>query len=387
VIILLFSILRLAFALSTQPFFSGDDFAVIAQIRNLSWLEMISRFLIAGDPWGFRKIIGYLFFRIIFSLFGTNPLPFVLTGFLLHLSNTWLIFVIGRRLARQWWGPLLGALVFNRLFLTYFSNLHEYLVVFFSLLAIYFAIRLKHRLTIMAFILALLSKEVGLIVLIFLLSSQLSQKYKLVLVSLGLAFVLWQAPGFISRFTLGPAHPYQANSQLLTRLTTYLPLGSIIIFIVFVFISKHKIWLISAASALMPALFLANRHESYYLYLPLSYLGIFIAARLPGLKLNTAAVYLAVILIFGGRSFFPVIPKQIYPNWQKYSINQVLDRIITQAPADSFIDLSDLNLERDARLMLGSGVLSDFLSPDITSRYNFSYHADRNAVEVVPISR
>ena len=387
-IILLFSILRLAFALSTQTFFSGDDFTVIAQIHLLSWPEMITKYLTIGDPWGFKKITGYLVFRLLFSVFGSRPEPFLFTVFFLHLANSWLIFKIGRLLTRRLAGPLLGALVFNRLFLTYFSNLHEYLVVLFSLLAIYLSLRVKPRLSLLNFVFALLSKEVGIVSLGLLLTSRLPKRSKISLAVTGFLFILWQAPGFISRFGLNSDHPYQANTQILPHLTAYLSPGSIILSIIIFFLSpRSRIWLISAALALLPPLFMANRRESYYLYLPLSYLGIFIAARLPGLKLNTAAVYLAVILIFGGRSFFPVIPKQIYPNWQKYSINQVLDRIITQAPADSFIDLSDLNLERDARLMLGSGVLSDFLSPDITSRYNFSYHADRNAVEVVPISR
>lgn len=387
-IILLFSVLRLVFALSTQAYFSGDDYTVISQIHHLSWTGMITGYLTAGDPWGFKKIIGYLVFRLLFSLFGTNPLPFLLTEFLLHLGNSFLIFSIGYRFTCRRAGPLLGALIFNRLFLTYFSNFHEYLVVLFSLLAIFFAARVKPWLTIVAFILALLSKEVGLIVVVFLLSSQLVKKYKLVLVSVSLVYVLWQAPGFISRFGLNSAHPYQANTQILAHLASYLSPGSIFLLIILFFLSpRSRIWLTSAALALLPALFLANRRESYYLYLPLAYLGIFAAVRLPKLKLNTAAVYLAVIIIFGGRSFFPAIPRQIYPNWQKYSLDQVLNRIITLASTQSDINLSDLNPERDARLMLGSGVVSDFLPRDMSSRYNFTYDPDRNALEVIPVSR
>lgn len=127
---------------------------------------------------------------------------------------------------------------------------------------------------------------------------------------------------------------------------------------------------------------MANRHENYYLYLPLAYLGIFTAVSLPKLKLSTVGLYLAVILIFGGRSFFPLLPKQLYPNWQKYSIEGVLARIISSVPGNSEISLSDLNLERDARLMLGSGVIGDFLPQDLSSRYNFIYYADRNTVQV-----
>lgn len=348
---------------------------------------MIARYLSIGDPWGFRKIVGYLLFRIIFSLFGVNPLPFLLTEFFLHLGNTWLIFIIGRRLSRQWWGPLLGALIFNRLFLTYFSNLHEYLVVFFSLLAIYSTVREKPRLCLLTFILALLSKEVGIVSLVFLLNTKLAKKAKIISGIIGLLFVFWQAPAFISRFYLSPAHPYLADSRISSHIASYLPPGSVFILIIVFFLSaRSRIWLVLASLSLLPVLFLANRREIYYLYLPLAYLGIFLSSRMPILNLKTSVIYLAVILIFGGRSFFPLIPRQIYPNWQKYSIDEVLTRIASSVPGNSEISLADLNLERDAKLLLGSQVLSDFLPQDLSSRYNFTYYADRNTVAVIPAS-
>jgi hypothetical protein len=61
-------------------------------------------------------------------------------------------------------------------------------------------------------------------------------------------------------------------------------------------------------------------------------------------------------IIFGGRSVLPKIARQEFPNWQKESMKQVLDRVESGSR-----DFSDLNLERDAKLMIGSGTTDLFV--------------------------
>jgi len=108
--------------------------------------------------------------------------------------------------------------------------------------------------------------------------------------------------------------------------------------------------------ALTPAALLVNRREEYYVYMPFLYLMIYFGMLLPKLSFKSSFVYLFIFLTFGGRSVLPRIAWQNFPNWQKESINHVLDRVESGSN-----DFSDLNLERDAKSMIGSGTTDLFM--------------------------
>src|SRR3989344_4340858 len=88
----------------------------------------------------------------------------------------------------------------------------------------------------------------------------------------------------------------------------------------------------------------------------------------------------------GGRHIFPPLARTRYPNWQLVSINQVIDNIrfnLKSASASASIAFSDMRLERDANLMLGSQVVDLFLPVDISQKYDFSYNQDSHVLTVV----
>src|SRR3989344_2854208 len=175
-------------------------------------------------------------------------------------------------------------------------------------------------------------------------------------------FTAYQIMTAINRVFLPASHPYALAWPGSAALSYYIsPL--ILVFLFFLaFLSRAKtgIFLFAAfVLSLLPVLFLAHRQEDYYFYLPLAILSLFLGFTLTRLTVSTAAVYMAVFFIMGGRHIFPPLARTRYPNWQLVSINQVIDNIrfnLKSASASASIAFSDMRLERDANLMLGSQV-------------------------------
>src|SRR3989344_2497298 len=138
ILLLLIGLFHFVFALKTQVYFSQDDFAVLRYFKFHTTSEMIRQFLTEGDIWDFHKITGYLDLRFLFNHFGVRPLPFLVNNHLLHSLNLLFLFLIIFRLTDNYFKALFFGLFFNQLYLFWFSNVHEYLVTFFSLSSLYF---------------------------------------------------------------------------------------------------------------------------------------------------------------------------------------------------------------------------------------------------------
>ena len=391
--LLALSMLHLWFAVQSGDYFSGDDFAVLAYFKTHSVYSAIPDFLSHGDIWGFRKITGYIFFAGLYRLFSAQPLPFILFNHLLHTGSVLLVFLIVFRMSKDGFKAFFSGLIFNSLYLHYFSNIHEYSAVFFALLSVYTYLVSRLRVSLMLFILAIFSKEIS-VVLPLVLSAfnlHLQRPYKSLIPYLLIAgsFTAYQIMTAINRVFLPASHPYALAWPGSAALSYYIsPL--ILVFLFFLaFLSRAKtgIFLFAAfVLSLLPVLFLAHRQEDYYFYLPLAILSLFLGFTLPRLTLSTAAVYMAVFFIMGGRHIFPPLARTRYPNWQLVSINQVIDNIrfnLKSASASASIAFSDMRLERDANLMLGSQVVDLFLPVDISQKYDFSYNQDSHVLTVV----
>src|SRR3989339_572134 len=83
--LIILSLGYLIFGLRTNSYFSVDDFAVLAYLKNHNILQMSFDFLINGDVFGFRKLTGFVFFGSLFKIFGTNSYAFDVFMF---LTNT-----------------------------------------------------------------------------------------------------------------------------------------------------------------------------------------------------------------------------------------------------------------------------------------------------------
>jgi len=396
-VLVLLSGMHLFFAWRTNLFFSLDDFAVLAYFKGHTWIQMVEEFVMVGDVWGFRKILGYIYLRAIFDIFGVNAMAYTVGNHILHTVNVLLVYLVVTRLSENKWQGFFGAIVFNSTYLFYFSNVHEYLVTTLSLFCIYLFLVSKQLIwPALFFILALLTKELalslpfGLIAISIFRHQKIKKTYFFWLIAL--FYGLYQLSFVISKASLPVNHTYATTfriDRLVYNLKFYMPwwwVSLVVLCLPWAWRRRSVAFLATFIVSLVPALVLKNRQESYYWYLPSVYLVLYLGTCLPKLNIKTSVVYLGVFLLLGGRSLLPKVARQNFPNWQLESIREVVALIeegVVNNPRVNTISLSGINLERDARLMLGSDVTDLFLQRTITDRYQFTYNQDLNVVQVV----
>lgn len=363
-----FAGLHLLFALRTQIYFSQDDFAVLLHFKTHTTWQTIIQFLTVGDMWSFHKILGYINLKLIYNLFDINPLAYIINNHILHTLNVLLVFGLVRKYTGDLVKAGLSGILANSLYLHYFSNVHEYLVTSLVLLTGLYPSWLL-------FFMALLTKEIGLTVPFFLLGLGHTWKsLRTFWVVIGV-YLVYQFTFFVSRFTLDSTHPYLVS---LSR-TGEIPIAILAVLLGWIsIVNKNRlVWLIAAiVVAIGPSLLLVNRVETYYWYLPVMFLAILTGLLLPKLTFKTAIIYAAVILAWGGRAILPPIAKIVYPNWQKVSINYVVDltsQYLSNHPTEATITFDSDKLERDAHLLLGSQVIDLFLPNNLTTSYRYFY--------------
>jgi len=387
------STLYLVFALRTNTYFSLDDFALLNYLQNHTTFEMVTQFLSQGDIWGFKKILGYLNFSFIFKVFGVNPTAFMINNHLFHTGSIILTFLISRYLTKDLSKSFFIAVLSNSLYLFYFSNIHEYLVTLLILLGVYTHLKFpkKTYLSIFFFILSLLTKEIAFTLPFLFLSLNIFLRRKTDLKP----FFLILATFIFYQFFLGPtktnlslSHPYANRLSLvliLSNLKYYLPIWlpilSFTIPILFKKLNTLPLFMVSLLS-LLPALLLVNRQETYYLYLPTFYFAIYLSIILPKFKLKTLPIFLLTFFLLGGRKILPPIAKQNFPNWQKVSIQNVINKVENNL-SEKEISLDDIYLERDAKLMLGSDTLNLFVNKTSSSGHKFVYNPDTQTVHIL----
>jgi hypothetical protein len=224
----------------------------------------------------------------------------------------------------------------------------------------------KFYFAVITYILALFSKETAVILPVGLLALsyvyKLERKKILYLFMISFAFGLYAGYFYVTKKILGDNFVYMPAIKIIDILKGYLfyiNYKVLIVSVLFVIFTKKwnfTLLLLTLFIALTPAAMLVNRREEYYAYMPFIYLMIYFGMLLPKFNLKNSFLYVLVFFIFGGRSVLPRIAWQEFPNWQKESINHVLDRVESGSN-----DFSDLNLERDAKSMIGSGTTDLFL--------------------------
>ena len=386
--LILLSLGHLIFAFRTNNYFSNDDFYVLAHFKNHGLGLNVFDFFLKGDMFGFRKILGYLVFGVLLGNFGVNPNAFMFTNFLLHTVNLVLLFMIVRFLTKKDFTAFFLAVIYNKFYLFYFSNIHEYLGAFFCLLSIYLFLKFPKKiyLSLAAYILALLSKELTFSLPFLLLAISYvrgSDKKKTIPFFIVMAgYVIYQGYFVLSTKVLSLSSSYRllfSVQNLLKGVVFYFGYGLPALFAVLpLFTKKYKPILILGVSflTLLPVLFFVNRREMYYLYLPITYILIYLSYYLPKLSLKTALIYVVVLFLFGGRSVFPKVAWQIFPNIQKDSMGEVVgivEKDLSSNPRTATINLRKVNIERDTWLMLNENVLDLFVSKDVSSKYSFTY--------------
>lgn len=362
------SILHFVFALRTNSFFSVDDFAILGYFKNHSVLQMIPDFLINGDIFNFRRLVGFIAFGGIYEMFGVNHVAFDVSMLITNTINLFILFFVVKKLTNNNFGAFFVSMIFNKNYLFYYSNIHEHLLATFCLLTIFLFLHYpkKFYLYLTTFILALFTKETAVTVPLVLLAISLFYKLerKKIYYLLLVAFVygLYASYFFISNKVLTPNFSYTVATRISDLLSGFMyyinyKIMTLCLLLPIVFKKyKYTPLFITVLVTLIPASLLVNRRELYYLYMPFSYLMIYISLFLPKISFKSLYLYVIVFIVFGGRSIFPMIAWQEFPNWQLDSVNKVLDK----AEKNDF-NFENMTLERDAKLMIESDTVDLFL--------------------------
>lgn len=401
ILILVFiNFLWMLFAFRTNAFFSIDDFRVLAYFKGHTVLQMIPDFLMHGDIFHYRKLVGFIVFGSLFENFGTNPNAFIAAMFLIQTANAILLFFVLRFLTKRDFASFFLSVVFTKFYLFYFSNLHEICAAFFILLSIflYFKYPQKIYFSLTAYVLALFSKELAYSLPFFLLAVGIIRKQNLkrtypffavlILYALYQTFFVFYLKdrSFIGAYgvTLSLKNFYEMIlfylSPVLIGVLVLAPLAA----------KRYKPLLILGVffMTILPVLFFGARREMYYIYIPAIYLLSYISMYLPEISLKSAILYLLIFAVFGGRSILPKVARQNFPNWQKVSLEKVVGRVrpgLAGYPPEANIDISDIKLERDANLMLENGVLGLFVGKDYSGQYSFVYNQVEGSIKAVRI--
>jgi hypothetical protein len=163
------------FVWHVKHFFNGDSLFYLSH-RITSWSGAMKAFCSCDSRWQYRPLTYLVFSFVLFPLFGMNPVPYNLFGLGVHMLNTLLVYRVLLGFSQRETAALLGAFFFGihtaAFYIAYdgITFLPESSYAFFSLLAILFhraycqkgrALRLWASL--LAFVLALLSKETAVV--------------------------------------------------------------------------------------------------------------------------------------------------------------------------------------------------------------------------------
>ncbi len=298
--------------LRNDPFFLSDDFDHLSLVLQKSYGE-IARMALSGDGiWvGHRIITGFWLFKLLFGVFGAEPVAYYSANLIFHATNVLILFLLLRQFDKKTVFPILMSIIFSSFFPVWISNLHEFIAGSFILLAtlcwVYWLKndKQKHYFGFLVFyLIAIASKEISFLLVpvlaIITLFSKLikvknSRRAIISFLPLFLIFILYfltYGIGFSSYLDIGNVG-YGMSFDLtviVKNLTHYLsyifrPLNFnaaallifFSIFVVFDLLKKKFVttpFLISFAIFLAPALLFVDRNAPYYAYIPSMFLFI-----------------------------------------------------------------------------------------------------------------
>ncbi|MCM8805060.1 MAG: hypothetical protein NC833_07395, partial [Candidatus Omnitrophica bacterium] len=155
--------------------FIFDDYSLIVEnplIKNFKFFkEYFTKNLyeVSRDISGFYRPLQTISYFIIYKLFKLNPIPYHLLNIFLHIGCSILIFILLKEIYEEKISFLVSLLwsihPINTESITYISGTADPLFLFFGLLGIYLYNLNKFPLSLLCFILSLISKETGILIL------------------------------------------------------------------------------------------------------------------------------------------------------------------------------------------------------------------------------
>jgi len=159
----------LFFRNSFNNFFFEDDFFHMVLANGQSLTRSFNILAPAQrEYYIFRPLTTQLFWKLGQNFFGLNPFPYHMVNFLFFSINVFLVYILARKIDLTKRASLLASFVFalagsNFYRLFFLSTFQEIVVTTFALLTMILYIN-KSRLAILTFVLALLSKETGIMI-------------------------------------------------------------------------------------------------------------------------------------------------------------------------------------------------------------------------------
>lgn len=371
-------------------FFTLDDFGALEYVTKFSWWELMWRGVTVGDPWRFNKFLGYWVFKLFVILFGIKVGWWMIGIFLVNLVNLLLLFGIVVKLTNsRLWG-LVAALILDKFYLGWFSNLHELTGGFWVLVGIWGWMNLisveKGKwfvVSVVSYVFAIMSKEMTVTMPVFwgVLAVAMNKKKKmrknLFKVFWPALFVVWayvvrgqylvdRKEDFVYLMKFSGRTFWQSlkfySGNLFGGLGIY---GWIVLGGLGLRNKKLLLILIAFFAGIFPAMWFPNRQEQYYLYVPVIYLAVYVALAGNSLgRQSQIPVAILIIVLFGGKNILPKWSKEVYVNHQKNEVLEIVDEVKFQVNrATKFpivIELGKFEIGRDAGLLLDSGTLDLF---------------------------
>lgn len=339
-----------------QPALLSDDFFSVkfAYFDFTGWTHL-KGFLAPNNSYNNRPF-GNLIYAFLFSIFRTEPTPYILVLFALHIANTILVFLLSFRLIKDRFMALICCLIFATFYISA-NNLYAFPLIFDNLALFWWAMafllyienrhapsRLRYIGSVVCFLLSTRSKEIGVtlspcLLLYDFLYRDAPKNNSSFLVTIkdivkkqfafhlfALIFLIFYIRGGAYGLHSSQSHPYYIEVSLkafLDGLRFYLAvmtfgrfgnIGWLATFFMVVIAlglalrQRTVIWGLSTfLITLLPVIFLVNARREYYLYMPsfglilavVNIMGDLLMRFWGRLKyLNRAGVYLSLIIVF-----------------------------------------------------------------------------------------
>ncbi len=160
-----------ALRLILNDFFLSDDFDHFVLVTKYSYLEILIKGFLADNLWAFHRLFtAFLAFKFVFSIFGANYYVFVVVNLLLHIVNSYLLFVLLKKFIKDIYIVFVSIFIYSTFYLTWISNIHELLAAFFFLSTTLIAFKILFEkgknnkrlqlLSLVTYILGIYSKEI-----------------------------------------------------------------------------------------------------------------------------------------------------------------------------------------------------------------------------------
>lgn len=415
------NLVYLYYLLIDSRYFFYDDFTGLTFSVPRSYTQIISDSLASRDI-DRHKILGYMATKWLYSNFGTNVDAYFTFNFLIHTSNSLLLFLLLKRITNNVKLSVILASVFAyRFYLWWFSNIHTLMAAGFSFTTIHLWLNYiksgkKINYLWMWLILPLLVYSYGpgffvypaLLPFTIFFNKNLVLKKLLPLVPiillLGIYFIFYTQVGDSQLRFSDPQGVYyrpltvgtflNVHTQYLHSLNRYIPLSLLSLSLISLSLlllnlsRTRSVFLLAAfLIAIAPNSFFLNHTMFYYLYFPITFILLFFAELLQRRRWLWALV-IFLILFNPVQGIYKILFRIKHPS--VHFEKQAMAKIVRAAESVinnqvSQVRLSNWDVTPNLNHAIDYQALPYFLSSSKKFDYHYSYSRDTQILTLTPI--